>query len=126
MPVDAGSAGNPDGNLAVWDHHGELRCRVLTAGEQLRSWEFRGVNHWATCTKASEFKPQPGWSLSQRHLRWEYRDPADLSHVVCWYHVARVAELVDEHGWDDAQLVICGGYGVPDMPDEARPVSSHG
>ena len=54
MPVDAGSAGDPAGTLAVWRDPASsaLLCRVLPAGGQLRPGEHRGIAHWVTCPSA--------------------------------------------------------------------------
>jgi hypothetical protein len=56
MPVDAGSAGDPGGDLAVWRDGGQawgpLRARVLTAGERPGAGEILGRSHWGTCVNA--------------------------------------------------------------------------
>lgn len=57
MPVDRDSAGQPGGDLAVWrDELGNLRCRALQDGEELRSRERQGQSHWSTCGNARPFR----------------------------------------------------------------------
>jgi hypothetical protein len=43
--VENGSAGQPDGQLAVWQDTGTLRCRRLDDGEKPAAGEHRGTEH---------------------------------------------------------------------------------
>jgi len=51
MPIDKGSAGAPEGNLAVRRSGEGLIARVLKNGEEPDKVkaEWSGVCHWATC-----------------------------------------------------------------------------
>lgn len=56
MPVNAGSAGDQAGTLAIRRQGGELVCRVLRKGEDPLPGEYRGVAHWATCPTAGQHR----------------------------------------------------------------------
>lgn len=49
MPIDAESAGQPGGNMAVFYVGKTLCCRVITADAPLREGEKMGLAHWASC-----------------------------------------------------------------------------
>ena len=74
MPINRGSAGLPEGNLAVRRSGEELVARVLRAGEEpdKTKAEWRGVAHWATCPARQDFKS--GWSHDAKGRRWVWRD----------------------------------------------------
>jgi hypothetical protein len=117
MPVDAGSAGDPNGNLAVWESGGQLRCRVLPAGGEPGPHEFRGVTHWATCVKAEQFRAPAGWARSPRRLRWEYRAVA-RGDVLFWISDFAVGDPAHDHA---EGFVIPGtGERIPPLPAEAH------
>jgi hypothetical protein len=48
MPLDPDPA--DDGNVAVWTDHSQLRCRVLSTGQQTEPFETRYRTHFATCS----------------------------------------------------------------------------
>lgn len=55
MPLDAQPV--PDGNVAAYrDASGDVRARVLKAGEEPQPHERRGVSHFATCASADQHR----------------------------------------------------------------------
>jgi hypothetical protein len=55
MPVDRNTLGRPDGNLAVWQDGGRVRCRVVKPEDELGTAERRFMSHFGNCPKAKEF-----------------------------------------------------------------------
>jgi len=116
MPVNAGSAGDPDGTLAVWRQDGKLLCRVLKKGEEPGQGQWRGVAHWTTCAKAAEHRKRAGWRHDAGHHRWEYVH--EDGEVGAWIHDARLAEA----DWPDVLAQLEARHPeIPPLPDEARP-----
>jgi hypothetical protein len=55
MPVDRDTLGQPDGNLAVWQDGGKIRCRVVKPGDVLGTAERRFLSHFGNCPAARQF-----------------------------------------------------------------------
>ena len=57
MPIDAGSAGDPAGTVAVRrEPGGGLTARYAAPGDILLPGEHRGRSHWASCPNAREHR----------------------------------------------------------------------
>jgi len=122
MPLDPGSQGAEDGNIAVWQVRGGTTVygREIPPGGELKPHEFRYRNHWATCLDPKRFKAPAGWWHSLRRRRWEYR-ARQGSPVQHW-----VSDEQIRHDWDAAYAYAAEATGGVPLPDEARPAGQQG
>jgi hypothetical protein len=67
MPVDRDTAGQADGNLAVWQDGGRVRCRMVKPGDVLGTAERRFMSHFGNCPKAKEFSRKNSERLGLVH-----------------------------------------------------------